>query len=168
MSENIQSIANGSFVLGNTNELTFSAGPGIKVDQPREGVVRIGNDETVLYDRQGQYNANLSAVTVSEPLSAFDRVLFYDSKGGVIEKNFPSTDPSTQYIRFSHYSPTICWASVWKVDDTNYLDITGNIGSLTNCSAGVVTGSPTTAGPGSPYNRWLIPMKIIGINRKEV
>jgi len=29
MSENIQSIANGSFVLGNTSATTFEAGPGI-------------------------------------------------------------------------------------------------------------------------------------------
>ena len=49
MSENIQSISQGTYTIGNTNELTFSAGPGIKVDQPSEGVVRIGNDETVLW-----------------------------------------------------------------------------------------------------------------------
>lgn len=55
----INSIANGSFVLGNTNELTFSAGPGIKIDQPSEGVVRIGNDETVLWSGVN-YSGNLS------------------------------------------------------------------------------------------------------------
>ena len=49
MSENIQSISNGSFVLGQTSATNFQAGPGIKIDSPSEGVVRIGNDETVLW-----------------------------------------------------------------------------------------------------------------------
>ena len=30
MSENIQSISQGTYTLGETNKLTFSAGPGIK------------------------------------------------------------------------------------------------------------------------------------------
>ena len=49
MSENIQSISQGTYTLGETNKLTFSAGPGIKIDEPSAGTVRIGNDETVLY-----------------------------------------------------------------------------------------------------------------------
>jgi hypothetical protein len=144
--------------------LPISAGPGIKVNLVDNTLV-FSNDETVLYDRQGQYDANLTSVSVSEPLSSFEYVRFYDSKGGVLEKHFPSTDASTQYIRFSHYSQTLLWASIWKVNETNYTEITGNIGSLTNCLSGVVIGTPTEAGAGSPYNRWLIPMKIVGINR---
>lgn len=69
----INSIANGSFVLGNTNELTFSAGPGIKIDQPSEGVVRIGNDETVLWESvNGVAPGGTTKIgTLSEPLSNF-------------------------------------------------------------------------------------------------
>ncbi len=44
MSENIQSIANGSFVLGQTSATNFVAGPGITIDSPSAGTVRIGND----------------------------------------------------------------------------------------------------------------------------
>lgn len=127
----------------------------------------MGIDETVLYDRQGQYDANLTSVSVSEPLSSFEYVRFYDSKGGIVEKHFPSTDSTTQYIRFAHYSQTLLWASIWKVNENNYTEITGNIGSLTNCLSGVVTGTPTEAGAGSPYNRWVIPMKIVGIGRRS-
>ena len=63
MSENIQSIANGSFVLGNTNELTFSAGPGISITQPSEGTVRIGTDSNDWIDVRNEvsYNTNLIA-----------------------------------------------------------------------------------------------------------
>lgn len=73
MSE-IQSIANGSFVLGNTNELTFSAGPGIKIDEPSAGTVRIGNDETVLWsgDKTGT-----GTITLSEGVNNFERLAVY-------------------------------------------------------------------------------------------
>lgn len=49
MSEPIRSISEGTFVIGDTNGLTFEAGPGISVSQPSEGTVRIANDETVLW-----------------------------------------------------------------------------------------------------------------------
>lgn len=71
MSENIQSISNGTYTLGDTNKLTFSAGPGIKIDEPSAGTVRIGNDETVLFTTN-DYN-NTSA-TLSEPASNFERI----------------------------------------------------------------------------------------------
>ena len=58
----LRSIAEGTFVLGDTSNLTFEAGPGIKVDSPSEGTVRIANDETVLYDGGSTpaYSVNLS------------------------------------------------------------------------------------------------------------
>lgn len=69
MSENIQSIANGSFVLGQTSATNFVAGPGIKIDEPSAGTVRIGNDETVLYSGAGVYNTDIQ---LTESLSGFD------------------------------------------------------------------------------------------------
>lgn len=51
---------------------TFEAGQGIKVDQPSEGVVRIGNDETVLYESTGA-TANIN---LSESLSGFEKIEF--------------------------------------------------------------------------------------------
>ena len=64
MSENIQSIANGSFVLGQTSATTFVAGNGIKIDEPSAGTVRIGTDETVLFfagnDSSGYQSGNLT------------------------------------------------------------------------------------------------------------
>lgn len=67
----INSIANGSFVLGNTNELTFSAGPGISIDSPSEGVVRIGNDETVLFETTASPTAEAN---LSESWKNFDHL----------------------------------------------------------------------------------------------
>lgn len=44
MSENIQSISQGTYTIGQTSALNFEAGPGIKIDSPSAGTVRIGND----------------------------------------------------------------------------------------------------------------------------
>ncbi len=77
MSETIQSISNGTYTLGETNKLTFSAGPGITISEPSEGVVRIGNDETVLWSGASTTNA-----TLSEPITGFERVKISFSHNG--------------------------------------------------------------------------------------
>jgi len=73
MSE-INSIANGSFVLGNTSATTYQAGPGISITQPSEGTVRISNDETVLWEAPGGIAGRTSACTLSESLKNFEHV----------------------------------------------------------------------------------------------
>jgi len=72
MSENIQSIANGSFVLGNTSATTYQAGNGISITQPSEGTVRISNDETVLYSGK----ASLSNISLNESITGFAYINF--------------------------------------------------------------------------------------------
>ena len=70
MSENIQSIANGSFVLGQTSATNFVGGTGITVDSPSEGTVRISNDETVLFTN----DSGTSAGQLSESRKNFSRL----------------------------------------------------------------------------------------------
>jgi len=71
MSEPIRSISEGTFVIGDTNGLTFEAGPGISVSQQSEGTVRIANDETVLWS--GTFTGT-GSISLSEALSNFDLV----------------------------------------------------------------------------------------------
>jgi len=71
MSE-INSIANGSFVLGQTSATNFVGGPGIKVDSPSEGTVRISNDETVLWS--GDAGTSNFPITLSEAATNFERI----------------------------------------------------------------------------------------------
>lgn len=60
MSEPIQSIANGTYLIGETSQTEFQAGPGISITQPSEGTVRISNDETILFsDSSGVDGSNL-------------------------------------------------------------------------------------------------------------
>lgn len=75
MSE-IRSISEGSFVLGDTNNLTFEAGTGIKITEPSEGTVRIANDETVLYS-----NGTGTSATCSEAPSNFERIKIFYNRG---------------------------------------------------------------------------------------
>lgn len=53
---------------------TFEAGPGIKIDEPSTGTVRIGNDETVLWSGERQWWVDTSALTVSENMSNFETI----------------------------------------------------------------------------------------------
>jgi len=79
MSE-INSIANGTFVLGNTSATTYQAGPGISITQPSEGTVRISNDETVLYSG----NTNITSGSLNESARNFEllRVSFAEKANG--------------------------------------------------------------------------------------
>ena len=77
MSENIQSISQGTYTIGQTSATNFVAGPGIKIDEPSEGVVRIGNDETVLWSGTGT-----TSFSLSEAPSAFNQLLIkFDEMG---------------------------------------------------------------------------------------
>ena len=79
MSE-INSIANGSFVLGQTSATNFVAGPGIQIDSPSAGTVRIGNDETVLWSGSSALtamNGSANGINLSESPFNFERVAVY-------------------------------------------------------------------------------------------
>ena len=77
----INSIANGSFVLGQTSATNFIAGNGIKIDEPSAGTVRIGNDETVLWEDWTQNNQTAGTIyNLSESYKNFERIgLTYDN-----------------------------------------------------------------------------------------
>lgn len=109
MSE-IRSISEGTFVLGDTNNLTFEAGSGIKIDSPSEGTVRIANDETVLWSSGtpisgGVHDANVN-MSLSEAVTNFSTVKFYtrvyDGTYGTYSNTITEVDLSsvTQYTSF--------------------------------------------------------------------
>lgn len=75
MSENIQSISMGTYTIGDTNELTFIAGPGITIDSPSAGTVRIGTDETVLFSA----NAGTSAGNLNDSPWNYEKIRFYQT-----------------------------------------------------------------------------------------
>lgn len=161
MSE-INSIANGTFTIGQTSATNFQAGPGISITQPSEGTVRIANDETVLYSG----NAGTSAVTLSEPVSAFETIKIVHNTQ-VEEVHGPV---NTDALRYWHFYGTPS-QGVYKIAMVNCA-ITNNI-QITNVSAKTllysVTGTATayTVSLNDSYALNTI-KKVIGINRKEV
>lgn len=157
----MNTIYDGSFVLGSTNELTFSAGPGIKIDQPSEGVVRIGNDETVLWSG----TANTSPLTASEPLSSFEKVEI------VWEHNFNNT--IINHFNYTYQMPSKeLFAYGGRTDGGGFIWFVAGwtIGSdgktLTRTQSKYVTITTSVGRPVDSNN--LYPIKVVGINRKEV
>jgi hypothetical protein len=77
----IQSISNGTYVIGQTSATNFVGGPGIKVDSPSEGTVRISNDETVLYEDWSKVDQLAGTVfNLSESWKNFERIgITYDN-----------------------------------------------------------------------------------------
>jgi len=108
MSENIQSIANGSFVLGNTSATTYQAGPGISITQPSEGTVRISNDETVLFSAATNDDTIVfnNAITLSESYKSFERIGIYnghDCYGTIETKSLSGNQDARIWV---YYYPT--------------------------------------------------------------
>ena len=166
MSENIQSISQGTFTIGSTSATNFVAGPGITITEPTAGTVRIGNDETVLWS--GTLEQLGSTGQLSEPISRFSRIKF-------LAKLNRSTNEASEWFEYD-------------TDKTNF----GMCGALSN-NAGSSAGNGyigwlmasingTTLKYTNHY-QWMMSyssfvtpthtangsiMEVVGINRKEV
>jgi len=163
----MNTIYDNTFVLGNTSATTYQAGPGISITQPSEGTVRISNDETVLFETN--YNGNTTAFTLSEPLTAFEKV------------RFEITGYTHVYAENTHQTPsanneelTTCFTYYCKSSDGAPLQMMmGTYSSNDGLNYGVVRNKflymPNTATvwQGNTTDGPHI-QKIIGINRKEV
>ncbi len=116
----MNTIYDNTFVLGQTSATNFVAGPGIKIDEPSAGTVRIGNDETVLFSAA---YPGTTAFTLSEPLTNFKWFL-------VEAKN------NTPYITFGNYYQDYRFrfgATIWTQEaDGNPLQIMGGAYSSNN------------------------------------
>lgn len=131
----MNTIYDNTFVLGQTSATNFIAGPGIKIDQPSEGVVRIGNDETVLWS--GTYSGSVSDsnyITLSETPANFDTVEI--TIGGGYKSRFRFAGASTTWSYMQSYantSSTTIYAARFDLSTTtvtckaaNYMQIGAN------------------------------------------
>lgn len=169
MSENIQSISQGTFTLGSTSSLNFQAGQGITIDEPNEGAVRISNDETVLYSATPKsYGGSSSgeSITLSENISNFERLRFYVNVNRASltyyesyeVDNYLGTACNFQYGPYPENNVTANWF-ILRAGVTNNIC---NVSASYNASTSVQ----------QPYwgNKWFPGSlyKVVGINRKEV
>lgn len=169
MSE-INSIANGSFVLGSTSAINFQAGPGITVTEPSAGTVRIGNDETVLWSGSCAFGESL---TVSEAITGFERYKIYlrnteRQQQTVIERYADSsinTDSSNKIVTLE------CLQAGWS--ENTFLTFNVGNGAWDNSwttfsyNGGYAGYFYATAWNYLPLNSAFLPViqKVIGINR---
>ena len=167
MSENIQSISQGTYTIGQTSATNFVAGPGIKIDEPSAGTVRIGNDETVLWS--GALNTTGGSYQMTDSIQNFNKIKVYGkwngnyavSRGESIQEF--SIDDAGQaqlqyYPVFSNILSNVATQNI--VSMYFYSDKTFNLGAGTK----FVNGTATTGISTYDFNV----TKVIGINRKEV
>lgn len=155
MSENIQSISQGTYTIGQTSATNFVAGPGIKIDEPSAGTVRIGNDETVLWSGTAQ-----SGIQLSEPITNFGRIGILFGRASNSEMKFFDTSRSAEGLplqlgaSFSNgYAST--YTQTWVFTDSTTLT-TGQKAKEWWGNTGVVSSRDATNMP---------VYKVIGINR---
>lgn len=167
MSENIQSISQGTYTIGDTNKLTFSAGNGITITQPSEGVVGIANNETMLWSGSLTGTAGSLTAQLSEPFTNFEEIrLTMGSTYGSTYSYGTSAD------RFQVFSPFVGNGQI-SLYALNFQ--TNNERNQITLPAGNCVFCQITANNITGYqNRTNINVgeitltKVVGVNRKEV
>ena len=169
MSENIQSISQGTYTIGQTSATNFIAGQGIKIDEPSAGTVRIGTDETVLYDNYGN---NIDLQLSESPLN-FKQIELY-CKGSEINgtnegwgsmKIDNEQLSSTNYVMVNGGFCALCSSPTTDNTYVMYALYTGCSGTNWKKTFGMATKGSYIDASNSGH---LFIYKIVGINRKEV
>lgn len=160
----MNTIYDNTFVLGQTSATNFVAGPGIKIDEPSAGTVRIGNDETVLFERSA--SSGLSG-SLAEPCLNFDliKVHFRNLNHGDDVRFFHPVDTPPHPVWFNpmrgnnalsqDYVKVIFYDTYWSATNAKSLEYSIN-----------GTGTPTITN--NKNEAWGYLYKVVGINRKEV
>jgi len=167
MSETIQSISQGTYTIGRTSATNFIAGPGIKIDEPSAGTVRIGNDETVLWEGTafsppGSTNPMRASAEMSESIQNFDQIRLdfrgnnYYFNDSVLLTHPYNTTTGTCYVNVKHEQAnnSVFIGTLYKwINDTTLSGM---------CSFG--TTQNVTAMTGGYYNYGAV-VRVVGINR---
>lgn len=115
-------------------------------------------DETVLYDCSNNYVYGTSSVTLSESYKNFEIIKVLNSKGNV-QFYYPANNQGVTLLTLTNISNAYLWLIPWTfTSDTVFSGATGKlwvVGSTT------VVDVANNAG----LNRWIQPIKIIGVNR---
>ena len=167
MSENIQSISQGTYTIGQTSATNFIAGNGIKIDEPSAGTVRIGNDETVLYDNPTNNNvATTAEIVMNESLWNFHRAFIefdnmeFTGQPLNMEIDLDVSTTGTSYYTPMRYGNTF---PILNIPFANfYINSVGNI-KYTNRGLLYNTWSQVSITTGD-YRGYRV-RKVIGINR---
>lgn len=161
MSE-INSIANGTYVIGETSATNFIAGNGIKIDSPSAGTVRIGNDETVLWEGSAAITSGTQNIATNEPATSFKAIKIYGESWqgwapvlwGEVSGDNHKFSLAPSYLGANGAAIRICQV-MFNYADSGYEVENGRLFSLQGSSVSSQ----------APQNTWL--RKIVGIGRKS-
>ena len=149
----IQAISQGNYVL----QGTVATSAGIVGDGTTQNPLR--TDETVLYDCSNNYTYGTDSVTLSESYKNFELIKVLSSKGDVLFF-YPANNQVNNSIGLYHFYGSYVWSIPWDfTSDTIFKGTTGKLWQIGKSEVTDVTKD-------APYNRWIQPIKIIGINRK--
>ena len=169
MSE-INSIANGTYIIGQTSATNFQAGPGIKIDSPSAGTVRIGTDETVLYDSSALISSDKDLGTtfnISEPVTNFEKFKVYYTRFPWTDQcpthqiqEFDATVPVNVIVLHTSFATSTATNASWYYCAETITDVSGTTWKSNSCSQ---TQLPN--GNADSSHIYLKPYKVVGINR---
>ena len=118
----------------------------------------LGMDETVLYDCSNNYVYGTNSVTLSESYKNFEIIKILNSKGNV-QFYYPANSQNAALFTLTNMSNGYLWLIPWTfTSNTVYSGATGKLWTVGTTTAVDV---PSNA----PLNRWIQPIKIIGIHR---
>lgn len=159
MSE-INSIAQGTYTLGQTSATTYQAGPGISITQPSEGTVRISNDETVLWSGEKNWWNDTTELTLSGNVSDYEsfKVVYSDDwQLNTVINEFPGTNDTFDAGLFGAEGSNLTFKTTKFSVSGNKINVDSSRTIEVNSAGNIPTRAFTTS-----YIKFY---KIIGINR---
>ena len=118
----------------------------------------LGVDETVLYDCSNTYVYGTNSVTLSESYKNFEVIKILNSKGDV-QFYYPANSQSVALFTLIHITNSYLWLIPWTfTSDTVYAGTTGKLWTV-----GTTTSIDVESN--AIHDRWIQPIKIIGIHR---
>ena len=168
----MSSIWDNTYTLGNSSATVISAGPGIKIDDSTPGVIKVSNDETVLFEYTGTGKNTASAFDVAEPITNFETIRircvgYPGNDGQLVYCDIPSPRTTAENI-------SICTTYFCSKNDGNPLQVIGQRYSASNngltynlIDKKMLYYALTATAPTSTNANILSIDKIVGINRKQ-
>ena len=152
-------IYNGSFVLGDTSATTLSAGPGIKITTDEPGVIKVSNDETVLWSGTNEFiTPSITGKELSEAPSNFEKLEIW-----AVWNPWEGNTPVATY-----YPGNVTAGSYLVFDQAQFMRAGYGKWTITNNVIKMVSAAQTTTWPtfqnASTYGGIV---KVVGINRKQ-
>lgn len=118
----------------------------------------LGVDETVLFE-ETNYTYGTDSVTLSEKYTNFECIKIFTSKGNV-QFYYPDNQQGVKLFTLTNITNGFLWLIPWTFQ-TDGVTFSGATGKLWTVGTTTMVDVPNNAGA----NRWIQPVKIVGIHR---